>query len=104
MWVHCQPVEARYEHATAPQAVDPKPLELDLDPQPACREVAGTAGAVIIAPATPVSTLRAAGSLFRRRTTKTLAERSPKTPRSREAATKPGSTKRARSDVGLCRQ
>ncbi len=34
--------------------------------------------------------------------TSTLAQRSPKTPRSREAATKPGSEKRARSDVGLC--
>jgi hypothetical protein len=55
-WVLRQPVEALYEHATAPRAVDPKPLELDIDPEPASREVAGTAGACIIAPAAPVST------------------------------------------------
>src|SRR5680860_1505200 len=38
-WVLRQPVEALYEHATAPRAVDPKPLELDIDPEPASREL-----------------------------------------------------------------
>jgi hypothetical protein len=38
---------------------------------------------------------------FRRRNTRTLAERSPKKPTSREAATKPGSEKRARIDMGF---
>ena len=72
-WVRRQPVEALYEHATAPRAVDPKPLELDIDPEPASREVTGTAGACIIAPAAPVATLRADRCYFRRRNTRTLA-------------------------------
>lgn len=101
-WILRQPIEALYAHATAPRTVDPNPLELDRDPESARRTVAGTAGACIIAPATPVATRRADRCFFRRRNTSTLAERAPKTPRSREAATKPGSKKRARSDVGLC--
>ena len=72
-WVLRQPVEALYEHATAPRAVDPKPLELDIDPEPARRKVAGTAGACIIAPAAPVATPRADRCFFRRRNTSTLA-------------------------------
>jgi len=63
-WVLRQPVEALYEHATAPRTVDPKPLELDIDPEPASRKVAGTAGACIIAPAAPVATLRADRCFF----------------------------------------
>jgi len=58
-WVLRQPVEALCEHATAPQAVDPKPLELDIDAEPADREVAYTAGACVVAPTASVSTLRA---------------------------------------------
>jgi hypothetical protein len=81
--------------------VDPKPLELEEDAEPASREIAGTADAFVITTAATVSTLRAACSFFRRRNTSTLAERSPKTPTSWEAATKPGSEKRARIDVGL---
>jgi hypothetical protein len=72
-WVLRQPVEALYEHAMAPRAVDPKALELDIDPEPASREVAGTAGAFVIAPAASVSTLRADRCFFRRRNTRTLA-------------------------------
>ena len=72
-WVRRQPVEALYEHATAPRAVDPIPLELDIDPEPAGRKVTGTAGAFIIAPAAPVATLRADRCFFRRRNTRTLA-------------------------------
>jgi hypothetical protein len=72
-WVRRQPVEALYEHATAPRAVDPKPLELDVDAEPAGREIAGTAGAFIVAPAAPVATLRADRRFFRRRNTRTLA-------------------------------
>ena len=72
-WVLRQPVEALYEHATAPRTVDPKPLELDIDPEPASRKVAGTAGAFIIATAAPVTTLRADRRFFRRRNTRTLA-------------------------------
>jgi len=72
-WVRRQPVEALYEHATAPRAVDPKPLELDIDAEAASREVAGTAGAFIIATAAPVATLRADRRFFRRCNTKTLA-------------------------------
>jgi hypothetical protein len=72
-WVLRQPVEALYEHATAPRTVDPKPLELDIDPEPASRKVAGTAGAFVIAPAAPVATLRADRCFFRRRNTSTLA-------------------------------
>ena len=72
-WVRRQPVEALYEHATAPRTVNPKPLELDIDPEPASRKVAGTAGAFIIAPAAPVATLRADRCFFRRRNTSTLA-------------------------------
>jgi hypothetical protein len=63
-WVLGQPVEAFYEHATAPRAVDPKPLELDRDPEPASRAVAGTAGAFVVAPAAPMSTLRADRCFF----------------------------------------
>ena len=73
-WVLRQPVEALYENASAPRAVDPIPLELDIDPEPASREVTGTAGACIIAPAAPVATLRAESLFFfRRRNTRTLA-------------------------------
>jgi hypothetical protein len=72
-WVLRQPVEARYEHATAPRAVDAPALELDVDPKPASRTVTGTAGAFIIATAAPVATLRADRCLFRRRNTSTLA-------------------------------
>ncbi len=97
-----QPVEALYVHAAAPRAVDPKPLELDVDAEPAGREVAGTAGAFVVPAATALATLRAAGRFFRRRNTRTLAYRSPKKPTSREAATKPGSEKRERIDVGGC--
>ncbi|GJL70756.1 MAG: hypothetical protein NPIRA06_33910 [Nitrospirales bacterium] len=86
-----QPVEALYVHAATPQAVNPKPLELEVDAEPASRKIAGTAGAFVVAAATPVATLRAVGSFFRRRNTRTLAQRSPKTPISREAASKPGS-------------
>ena len=68
-----QPVEAFYEHATAPRAVDPKPLELDIDAEPADREVAGTAGAFVVATAAPVATLRADRCFFRRCNTSTLA-------------------------------
>ena len=71
--VRRQPVEALYEHATAPRAVDPKPLELDIDPEPASREIAGPAGALVVAPAAPVATRRAVGRFFRRRSTRTLA-------------------------------
>ncbi len=72
-WVLRQPVEALYEHAMAPRTVDPKPLELDIDPDPSSRKVTGTAGAVIIATAAPVATLRADRGFFRRRNTSTLA-------------------------------
>lgn len=68
-----QPVEALYVHAAAPRAVDPPAFELDVDPQPARREVAGAAGALVVATAAPVSTLRAACRFFRRRNTRTLA-------------------------------
>ena len=68
-----QPVEALYEHVPAPRAVDPKPLELDIDPEPASRKVTGPAGAFVVAPAAPVSTVRADCCFFRRRTTRTLA-------------------------------
>ena len=53
--------------------VDQKPLELDIDPEPARREVAGTAGAFVVVPAAPVSALRADRCFFRRRNTRTLA-------------------------------
>ena len=59
-----QPVEALYEHAAAPRAVDPKPLELEVDAEPASREVAGTAGALVVTTAATVSTLRAASPFF----------------------------------------
>ena len=63
-WVRRQPVEVLYEHATAPRAVDPKPLELEVDAEPASREIAGTAGAFVIATAATVSTLRADHRFF----------------------------------------
>ncbi len=68
-----QPVEALYVHAAAPRAVDAPALELDVDTEPASREVAGTAGPLVVATAAPVATLRAAGRFFRRRNTSTLA-------------------------------
>ena len=71
--VRRQPVEALYEHATAPRAVDAPALELDVDPNPASREVTGTAGPLVVATAAPVATRRAAGRFFRRRNTSTLA-------------------------------
>jgi hypothetical protein len=58
-WVLRQPVKAFYVHAAAPRTVDSPALELDVDPNPAGREVAGTAGACIVAPAAPVATWRA---------------------------------------------
>ena len=63
-WVLGQPVEALYEHVPAPRTVDPKPLELDREPEPASRKVAGTAGACVVAPAAPVATLRADRCFF----------------------------------------
>lgn len=72
-WVLRQPVEALYEHVPAPGAVDPKALELDIDAEPASRKVAGPAGAFVVAPAAPVSTLRTNRCFFRRRNTRTLA-------------------------------
>jgi len=101
-WILGQPVEALYVHAAAPRAVDAPALELDVDPEPASREVAGTAGALVVATAAPVATLRTDRCFFRRRNTNTLAERSPKTPTRWEAAMKPGSEKRPRMEVGLC--
>ena len=62
--VRRQPVEARGEHATAPRAVDPKPLELEVDAEPAGREVAGTAGACVVATAALVATRRADRRFF----------------------------------------
>jgi len=72
-WILGQPVEALYVHAATPRAVDAPALELDVDTEPASREVAGTAGALVVATAAPVATLRAAGRFFRRRSTSTLA-------------------------------
>ena len=63
-WVRRQPVEALYVHAAAPRAVDPKPLELEVDAEPASREIAGTAGACVVATAAPVATLRADRRFF----------------------------------------
>jgi hypothetical protein len=71
--VRRQPVETLYVHAAAPRAVDPKPLELDVDAEPASREIAGTAGAFVVATAATVATLRAACRFFRRRNTRILA-------------------------------
>ena len=68
-----QPVEALYVHAAAPRAVDPPALELDVDTKPAGREIAGTAGALVVPATATVPTLRAASSFFRRRNTRTLA-------------------------------
>lgn len=72
-WVLRQPVEAFYEHVPAPRAVDPNALELDIDAKPASRKVAGPAGAFVVAPAAPVSTLLANRCFFRRRNIRTRA-------------------------------
>ena len=44
--------------------VDAKPLEVEIDPELACREVAGTAGAVVIGSAAPVSHTASRSPLF----------------------------------------
>jgi len=44
-------------HAAPPQAVDLKPLELDVDAEPACREIAGGAEACVVATMATVSIL-----------------------------------------------
>lgn len=95
-----QPVEPLYVHTAAPRAVDPPALELEVDPPAGHREVAGPTGPPVVAAATAVTALRAPGGFFRLRSTITRAYRSPNTPPSAEAATKPGSEKRDRIDVG----
>lgn len=96
-----QPVEPLYVHAAAPRAVDPPALALEVDPPAGHREVAGPAGPLVVAAATAVTALRAHGGFFPLRSTITRAYRSPKTPPSAEAATKPGSEKRDRIDLGF---
>ena len=96
-----QPVAALYVHAAASRAVDAPVLELDVDTEPASQEVAGTAGPLVVATAHRCPHCEQRAVFFRRRNTSTLAEWFPKTPTSREAATKPGSEKRERIDVGL---
>src|SRR5881397_1284531 len=96
-----QPVEPLYVHTTAPRAGDPPALELEVDPPAGHREVAGPTGPPVAAAATAVTAPRAQGGFFRLRTTITRAYRSPNTPPSAEAATKPGSEKRDRIDLGF---
>src|SRR3989475_5828039 len=55
----------------------------------------------LVAAATAVTAPRAQGGFFRHRSTITRAYRSLKTPPSAEAATKPGSEKRDRIDLGF---
>lgn len=96
-----QPVEPLYVHAVAPRAADSPALELEVDPPPGHREVPGLASALVVTGPTPAAAPRTHGRFFRRRSTTTRAYRSPKTPPSAEAATKPGSENRDRIDLGV---
>lgn len=71
VWVLRQPVEALSVHATAPQAVDQKPLELEVEAEPAGRKVAGTVGAC--GDRGTGDHTASHGQFFRRRHTKALA-------------------------------
>src|SRR3989442_2647943 len=69
-----QPVEPLYVHTTAPRAVDPPALELEVNPPAGHREVAGTAGPLVVAAPTAGTALRAQGGFFRLRSTITRAD------------------------------
>src|SRR6266536_580851 len=95
-----QPVEPLYVHAAAPPAVDAPALELDVDPPPGHREVAGAVRLLVVTAPRAQAALSAARSFFRRRSTMTRAYRSPNTPARCERATKPGNENSARMDLG----
>src|SRR6266545_4997506 len=95
-----QPVEPLYVHAAAPPAVDAPAFELDVDPPPGHREVAGAVRLLVVTAPRAQAALSASRSFFRRRSTMTRAYRSPNTPASCERATKPGNENSARMDLG----
>jgi hypothetical protein len=81
--------------------VDAPALELEIDAPTGRGDVTGQAGPLVVATVAAVTALRADGSFFRLCSAMMRAYRSPKTPPSAEAATKPGNEKRDRMDLGL---
>jgi len=96
-----QPFHVFYKHCLAPWAVDPPAFELDVDAPTGDRQIPDAAGPFVVATPASVAAAGAGRRFFRRQRMMTRANRSPKTPRSFELATKPGSENSSRIDVGI---